>query len=293
MKESIIIETAGVLSDNGFRSEGSRHAAEYIRNSKYLDVLEKQNISLHWNEDVINSSSKINSLDVLKDLSLKISNFTYREVKKHNQFLIIGGDHSTAVGTWAGVKKALKSTSFALVWMDAHMDAHTLLSSPTGNLHGMPVSILTNNGEDALQNTYPSDHFVKGEDLYFFGSRDFEVEEEDLLCRMGSNVFKMNARENKSAAVNVFKEMMEEINGKYDYFGITLDMDLFDPFHVPGVNSPSPNGMLPEDILEILSKIKIKNKLIGFEICEFNPFKDTEHKTEKLLIECIRTVFSS
>jgi arginase len=239
------------------------------------------------------SSKQKNSLNALKKQSCYISQFVQQQIEDKQQFLILGGDHSCAVGTWAGVLNGLPTdASFALIWIDAHMDANTLATSPSGNLHGMPVSLILGDAEHELQLCSPAQRHIIGSDLYMTGIRSYEADELILLSKHKVNVFEMARLEQQGGISSVLKELVDSISRCYDFFAISLDLDAIDPRDAPGVETPVPNGIASAELLAALEKINFSDNFLGLEIAEFDPATDVSQKTEKLVFDIISAVYA-
>ena len=149
------IPTLGVASCIGGSSDTCASGPAVLQISEFSSLLSAT--KLKWQPLLEVSNVNKNSLNILKKQSHVVSHFAQEQFESGKPFLVLGGDHSIAVGTWAGVLNQLPpNATFALIWIDAHMDAHTLESSPSGNLHGMPVSVLLGEAEFELQNCFPS-----------------------------------------------------------------------------------------------------------------------------------------
>jgi len=203
-------------------SDSCAQAAAVLKHSTHADLLARQNpvIELLW-EPVLEISNKYkNSLKLFHKQSCVISQFSQQQVEDKKPFLLLGGDHSIAAGTWAGVLNQLPADAkFALIWIDAHMDAHTLKSSPSGNIHGMPVSLLLGEADHALQKCFPSDLSLNGADLYMFGVRSFEAQELVLLSKNKVNVFDTQRIDQEGGTKQVLSQLIETISEYYDYYG--------------------------------------------------------------------------
>lgn len=250
-------------------------------------------LELIWEPLIEVNQQQKNSLDLLKKQSCLISQFTQQQLEQFHPFLVLGGDHSCAIGTWAGVLNQLpEESTFALIWIDAHMDAHTLHTSPSGNLHGMPVSCILGEADHELQACFPSPYALDGRDLYAFGIRSFEADEVVLLSQKKVNVFDTDRILKDGGTVKVLSQLIETIARCYDYYAISLDLDAIDPVDAPGVETREETGISAENMLEVFRGIPFSEKFIGLEIAEFDPGHDIDHKTEKLVFEIISAVFS-
>lgn len=202
--------------------------------------------------------------------------------------MVIGGDHAIAMGTWPGVIMAHGHRQrFGLLWLDAHMDAHTPDTTPSNALHGMPVAGLLGHGESAWLDLLDDGPFLKPEDLVIFGARSFEAGEKALLTDLNVRIFYMD--EIKERGIRVcFKEAMQHITANTDAFGVSVDLDGFDPTFAPGVGTPAPGGYDPKDMLPLLTEISSDSRLKAIEIAEYNPKQDRNHRTQDLVLNLVQ-----
>jgi len=285
-----IIPTLGVASCIGGPSNSCAKAPGVLKSSKYSSLL--NNSELKWESLLEVSNNNKNSLNILSKQSCVINQFSQQNIESKKSFLVLGGDHSCAIGTWAGAMNQLPADStFALVWIDAHMDAHTIESSSSGNLHGMPVSVLLGEADHDLQSCYPSARYIDGQDLYLFGIRSYEAEEMVLLSKKNVNVFDTQRIENDGGTQKVLFKLIETISRCYDYYAISLDLDAIDPKDAPGVETREEAGLSAINLLKTFEKLDFGDKFIGLEIAEFDPDHDENSKTEKLVYEIINSIY--
>ncbi len=195
--------------------------------------------------------------------------------------LIIGGDHAMAAGTWRGVGRALGEAP-GLIWIDAHLDAHTPASSPSGNAHGMPLAALFGRGDPQLAE-------IPGPPLdpartVVIGVRSFEAEEAACLQALGVRWYDM-----EEIAERGFEEVFTEARRLVDGgpWGISLDLDALDPGPAPGVSTPEPGGLMPEDLLQALRGILREPACVALEIAEYNPVADPDRRTARLVLDLL------
>lgn len=206
--------------------------------------------------------------------------------------LVLGGDHSTAIGTWSGVKAALDnedmdSEDMGLIWIDAHMDAHTPETSPSLNVHGMPLAALLGQGEarfTSLEGICPK---LKPENLCLIGVRSFEEREAALLMRLGVRVYFMQEVQERG-----FSTIFQEARNKFGAhrFGVSIDVDAFDPTEAPGTGTPEDFGLRFNDVKNALYGLAQDPAFLALEITEFNPHRDLNNKTCQLIWEVVTIV---
>jgi arginase len=252
-------------------------AAEMLRD---LFNLRKQNrVQLQW--QLLYPEPQGSKEDKLAELNKAISQFTENRTKTNQPFLVIGGDHSCAMGTWGGVLNAMQQPDkFGLIWLDAHMDAHTYLTSPSGNAHGMPVAALLGKADEKLAAMYPSHHFITPANLILIGVRDYEQEEYGLLKQAGVEIVFTNQM--NGFAPTLIKAV-NKLNMTCHKIGISIDLDVIDPEDAPGVETPAKGGIKAKELLTALSLINNRSKICGMELSEFSPEKDTNNKTLYLM----------
>lgn len=158
-----------------------------------------------------------------QNLSAAISN----AIQQNNELLILGGDHSCAIGTWSGVSSANRSNGdIGLIWVDAHMDAHTIETSPTKNIHGTPVAHLLGFGNKSLcsiGDPYPK---IKPQNLCMVGIRSFEDEEQELLHRLGVRIIYENEVQKRGIA-DCMQEAIEVVSRTTYGYGMSIDLGIY------------------------------------------------------------------
>jgi arginase len=210
---------------------------------------------------------------------------------------VIGGDHSSAMGTWPAVTTTLKAReNFGLIWIDAHLDSHTNETSKSGKYggwwHGQCVTSLMNlNDATALNNIGGAGAKISPKHLCFIGTRSFEPEEKAFVEKHNIRVYDMDAVRKRGFGA-VFKEAVEHVTAGTAGFGMTIDLDAFDPSEAPGVGSIEENGLLSADVLPIVQSIAHHSAFRALEIVEFNPHKDKDHKTRQLIEKLVGSIFA-
>lgn len=201
--------------------------------------------------------------------------------------VVLGGDHSIAIGTWSGVITSLQAMGqFGLLWIDAHMDSHTPVTSVQGkwggHFHGMPLAHLLGHGDKDLCEIGSKRAKLKGKHVALVGIRSFEPGEEKMLHDMGATVFTMDdiARDGLNV---VMKKALDIVSAAPKGWGISLDLDVFDPVDMPGVGTPEPNGLRVAEFLQSWSALKIPSLPKAVEIVEYIPDKDPDFQGVSLI----------
>lgn len=193
--------------------------------------------------------------------------------------LVVGGDHACAIGTWSGVHRALADRGpIGLIWIDAHMDSHTFATTPSGQLHGMPLAVLLGHGEATLTTIDGAEAKLRPEHVCLIGVRSYEAGEAALLHRLGVRVFDMDEVRRRSLAA-VFDEALAIVRHGTAGFGVSIDLDALDPEEEPGVGTPVPGGLARAELAAALSRLRGDPAFVAMEIVEYNPRRDRGHAT--------------
>lgn len=185
--------------------------------------------------------------------------------------LVVGGDHSCAIGTWSGVHRALADKGpLGLIWIDAHMDSHTFASTPSGQIHGMPLACLLGYGDAELTSIDGAEAKLHPEHVCLIGVRSFEAGEAALLHQLGVRVFDMEEIHRRGLA-EVFDEALTIVRDGTAGFGVSVDLDAFDPTEEPGVGSPVPGGLRRAELAEALTRLRGDPSFVAMEVAEYNP----------------------
>jgi ornithine--oxo-acid transaminase len=192
--------------------------------------------------------------------------------------LVLGGDHSCAMGTWRGVAEAAEGP-VGLLWIDAHLDAHTPDSSHTGRLHGMPLAALLGQGGDQL---CVERAVLAPEHVCVIGVRSFEPEEAALLAALGVRVYPMREIARRGLPA-VLDEALARVRRGTVGYGVTLDLDAIDPADAPGVTTPIARGLRAAALLPALEALVRDAPPLAVEIVEFDPHRDAGGATAELV----------
>ncbi len=235
-----------------------------------------------WDQ-TIEAIAQANKVAMLEDFSLRLAKATKKVVEQNKKFITFGGDHSCAIGTWSGV--AAHHDRFGLIWIDAHMDAHTFKTSPSGNLHGMPIACLLGEGDPALTSILSEKVKVQPELLSLIGIRSFEPGEAQLLEDKNVAVhFSKDVQ--KFGLLKLLEQHIADFQAQNIPFGISLDLDGLDPSHIDALGTPEKDGLDLEPILHVFENMNLDN-FIGLEITEYNPSLDNDQQSGLGVIERI------
>ena len=263
--------------------KGTADGAQHLLGTGFFDNIAH---SLHQLSCFSSSQMESATADVAI-LSDRLAGFVEQAVNANKFFMTLGGDHSCGIGSWSGASAA--TDRLGLLWVDAHLDSHTPQSSPSQNIHGMPVAALLGEGEARLCAAHYAGPKIKGEDLCIFGARSFEDPELDLLQRHNVRIFMDQELKDRGFDV-CLQEAMSIITNNTSAIGLSLDVDGIDPEFAPAVGTPAAGGLHPQQVMAIIDSYSQHN-WIGMEIAEFNPHNDVEQRTEKMLLDLLAHVF--
>jgi len=225
------------------------------------------------------------------NMTERISKAVADSIKGHFFPVVLSGDHSNASGTIAGIKIAKPKSKLGVIWIDAHADLHTPYTTPSGNIHGMPMaaSIGEDNTEMSVHDLDEKtakqwEHFksigkispkVLPEDVVFISLRDFEKEEKHLIEKHGMKVI-TTAEVRRNGAENVCRKVLRYLSDCTDIY-VSFDVDSLDSSISKGTGTPVSNGLREREVEDLISKFMQNRKICCFEITEVNPTLDKEN----------------
>ena len=221
----------------------------------------------------------------------RISKSVSESIKGNFFPVVLSGDHSNAGGTIAGIKMAKPKSKLGVIWIDAHADLHTPYTTPSGNMHGMPLSsaIAEDNREmevhvpdentinmwNRLKSHGKIDQKVLPEDVVFISLRDYEKEEKHLIEKYGMKVI-TTADVRRNGAENVSRKVLRYLSDCTDIY-VSFDVDSLDSAISKGTGTPVSNGLKEREAEDLISKFMQNRKICCFEITEVNPTLDKEN----------------
>lgn len=274
----------GYASGAGGPDPGSGNGPLVLQRSDYFALLNKYDLALHWDTILKPLPDKNqNKFILIQEQCQLLAEVVFNLVNEQKFFIVMGGDHTSAIGTWSGVKSAMdRDQSLGLIWIDAHLDSHTPETTPSGNIHGMPLACLLGLGDPLLTSIrvpYPK---IRPEHLCIIGARSFEAEEEALLKKQNVRIFYMDEVKERGMAA-VANDALKIVTTGTTYFGVSLDIDSIDPKEAPGTDVIVPDGLTAAETCQALALFSHNPSLIGAEIVEFDPARDQNQVTEKLM----------
>ena len=207
--------------------------------------------------------------------------------------LLLGGDHSMAVGSVSGVAEFYrrKGEKIGVIWIDAHSDINTPDTSPSGNVHGMPLAALLGLGPEPLGNIFGYAPKITAENTVLIGVRDIDAGERDNIRRAGmGEVYTMRDIDERGMRT-VMEEALRAAGRGTAGYHVSLDMDWIDPEDAPGVGTPVRGGATYREAHLAMEILADHGRLLSFEIVEVNPVIDEHNRTADLAVELACSAF--
>lgn len=216
--------------------------------------------------------------------------------------IILSGDHSCSAGTVSGIRKAFPKLKVGVIWVDAHADMHTPYTTPSGNMHGMPIAVLLDEDNlDCRVNTPDQETLnywyqlknigkiapkITYRDLVYIALRNFEKEEKYLLDNNNVKVFPISAirKEGVEKIAEAALKYLDHCNLIY----VSFDVDSLDPSHLKGTGTPVPGGMTKKEAEDLVVRLVSDKKVCCFEIAEVNPTLDKDNLMSENAFEILR-----
>ncbi len=230
---------------------------------------------------------------------------TVKSTLKAEEFpVILSGDHSNAGGVIAGIKMAYPKDRIGVIWLDAHADLHTPYTTPSGNVHGMPLSTALNEDNAAQKTNTPSKITVEYweklknvggiapkilyDDLVFIGLRDREAQEDYLIKKNKVKVVTMNDVRKKGTEF-IAKDVLQYLRHCKHIF-ISFDVDIIDPRVSKGTGTPVPGGFGEREVEDLVQDLMQNERVCCFEITEVNPTLDSENVMAEIAFDTLKRV---
>lgn len=206
--------------------------------------------------------------------------------------LVLGGDHSIAIGTVAGVSEHFRGNGQAvgLIWIDAHADMNTPESSPTGNIHGMPLATLLGLGHPRLVEIGGFWPKVKKENVALIGIRDIDATERDIVVKSGIHAYTMRDVDERGIRA-IMQEAIGYASDGTAGFHVSFDLDGMDPRDVPGTGTPVKGGISWREANLIMEMVSDTGRMTSLEITELNPILDVKNQSGEVAVDLILSAF--
>ncbi len=230
-------------------------------------------------------------LEEIKDTCEALRDLVGKCLEKAQIPVVLGGDHSIAMGTIAGVSRyhASRNEKVGLVWFDAHGDANTPETTPSGNIHGMPMAVSLGLGARKLVSMAGPVPMIEGARAAIVGLRDVDHDERANVHATGIGAFTMRDIDERGMR-DVMKEAIRRATSGTAGIHVSIDLDGIDPDFAPGVGTPSPGGITYREAHLAMEMLADTGKVLSVEIVEINPILDRRNTTAQLGVELLTSL---
>lgn len=246
------------------------------------EVEDKGNLDVPITEMCTVSEPNLKYIDCIVPMARRAAGAVATSVQNGRFPLVLGGDHSISLGSVRGAARQMK---IGVIWVDAHADFNTHETTPSGNIHGMPLAALCGLGDSRLTQLWDeTTPVVDPNRVAIIGARDLDPGEKKSLRDSGVMVMSMEQIDRLGMYQCVTKAI-ERVSREVDGIYLSFDMDALDPQHAPGVGTPVPGGLSYREAHLISELVAETGKLVGMDLVEVNPILDVQNQTAKLGVE--------
>jgi arginase len=200
--------------------------------------------------------------------------------------IFLGGDHSMSIGSVSGVVRRGRT---GVLWVDAHGDYNTPETSPSGNIHGMPLAVLMGDGHPELVSVGGEGAKLRAEDVVLIGIRDLDESEKTRLKASGITVYTTRDIDERGIAA-VTREAIARLQ-HVDYLHVSLDLDVLEPAEAPGVGTPVHGGMTYREAQLVCELLADTKRVTSLDVVEVNPILDERNTTAETAVELVESIF--
>jgi arginase len=292
------IDIIGVPIDLGADRRGVDMGPSAIRYAHLHQKLEeldctledKGNIEVPIQETCSITDASLKYIDCIVPMSRRVAGAVATSIQSNHFPLVLGGDHSLSIGS---IRGAARHHRLGVIWVDAHADFNTAETTPSGNIHGMPLAALCGLGDQRLvclwDETPP---VLDPKRVAVIGARDLDPGEKRNL-READVMVKSMEQIDRLGMVAALEKAIDRVSRDVDGIYLSVDMDALDPRHAPGVGTPVAGGLTFREAHLACEVVAETGKLIGMELVEVNPILDVQNQTAILAVEFIRSALGS
>lgn len=292
MKRRVVV--VGVPLDLGASKQGASGGPAAIRRARLLEILRGLDLTVEDSGDVSVSppgrggSPRLRNAAAILRVCRELERRSCEAVKAGAVPISLGGDHSLAMGTIAGVSRAYREQGrkIGLIWVDAHADINTPETSPTGNVHGMPLAHVLGMGQRDFARLGGFSPKVEPRNVCLVGLRDVDKAEARNLRRSGARVFSMQEIDRFGLGV-VVEQAIDLASDGTAGFHLSFDIDVVDPGSAPGTGTAKRGGLTYRESHLLMELAADSERLLGLDMVEVNPLEDVQNATAVLAAELV------
>jgi arginase len=251
------------------------------------------NVSVALAETKRPGNQSAHYLKEITETCTRVADMVLKALSEGMTPVILGGDHSVAAGSVSGVSEFYRrqNQNIGLLWIDAHADINTPETSPSGNVHGMPLAALAGLGPESMANILGFTPKVRPENIVLVGVRDIDATEKQNIHRAGvTEVYTMRDIDERGMRA-VMEEALRAAGRGTAGYHVSLDMDWIDPEDAPGVGTPVRGGATYREAHLAMEIIADHGRMLALEVVEVNPVIDEHNRTADLAVELISSAF--
>lgn len=255
-------------------------------------VVDRGEVDLRSRVSLPNDESSAKYIDEIVEVCERLHDVAKDAKDRGSLPVFLGGDHSIAAGTVAGIASHFreKNDKLGVIWFDAHTDMNTPATSPSGNVHGMPLASLLGYGSEALNAVGGDAPAVDPKNVYVIGARDVDDSEKEMVVKSGVNVFSMTEVDRLGMA-EVSRRAIEGASKGTAGIHLSFDIDGLDPQVAPGVGTPVRGGISFREAHLLMELIADSRLLTSVDIVELNPVLDVRNETAEAVVHLMQSVF--
>ncbi|WP_078415028.1 arginase [Priestia abyssalis] len=262
--------------------------SERIENLGY-QLYDEGDINIEPREKVhTDADTNLKNLKAVADGNERLADKVNEVIEAKRFPLVLGGDHSIAIGTLAGVAKHYEN--LGVIWYDAHGDLNTAETSPSGNIHGMPLAASLGIGHPVLTNIGGYSPKVNPKNIIIIGARSLDEGERELIKELGIKVYTMHEID-RLGMTTVMEETINYLKERTDGVHLSLDLDGLDPHDAPGVGTPVIGGISYRESHLAMEMLAESNLITSAEFVEVNPILDERNKTATVAVALMGSLF--
>ena len=276
--------------DAGANRSGASLGPQALRTAGLVNTLERGGMRVHDLGDLAVADIETSPatpgyhhLPLIEHWAHAVHDAVLGELARQRLPVLLGGDHSLAIGSLSAVARHCRATGQALrvLWLDAHADCNTLATSPSGNLHGMPLACLLGRGPETLTTLAGPAPALDPGALRLFGVRSIDPDEQRMVRELALEVFDMH----RIRAAGLRQSMAQALAGldERSHLHVSFDVDALDPFVAPGVSVPEPDGLSRDEMHQCMAMIAATGRLGSLDVMEFNPLREYRHTASAVL----------
>lgn len=259
-----------------------------------FEIATETDIAVPAMETRKSSSTSARFKDEILAVCRELADYTLAALNAGEIPLVIGGDHSIAMGTVSGVAahRRKENKKIGLIWFDAHGDMNLPGTSPSGNIHGMPLAHLLGHGDPDLSSILGANPAVDAENVVLIGIRDIDSVEREFIRQSGVATFTMRDIDELGMS-QVVRDTLEIVNSGTDGFHVSFDLDGCDPAVIPGTGTLVPGGVSYREAHFLLEECAADGRMSSMEVVELNPFLDLANVSAERAVTLIQSAFGS